>query len=99
MTDKEIHQILSSLWKNNDSVGKTYYNQALQDVQIAINLQEEPVSEGLDEAANRYAKEEYSRKSPSTLPDRCKGCYAPLMYAFKAGAEWQERKPLETCRW
>ena len=41
MTDKEkIHQILSSLWKNDDSVGKTYYNQALQDVQTAIDLQE-----------------------------------------------------------
>lgn len=46
MTDKEkLHQILSSLWKNDDSVGKTYYNQALQDVQIAIDsLQEEPIS-------------------------------------------------------
>ena len=45
MTDKEkIHQILSSLWKNDDSVGKTYYNQALQDVQTAVDLQEEPKS-------------------------------------------------------
>ena len=40
MTDKEkIHQILSSLWKNDDSVGKTYYNQVLQDVQTALDLQ------------------------------------------------------------
>lgn len=47
MTDKEkIHQILSSLWKNDDSVGKMCYNQALQDVQTAIDLQEEPVSHG-----------------------------------------------------
>ena len=49
MTDKDkekLHQILSSLWKNDDSVGKMYYNQALQDAQIAIDsLQEEPVSE------------------------------------------------------
>ena len=47
MIDKEkLHQILSSLWRNDDSVGKVYYNQALQAAQIAIdNLQEEPVSE------------------------------------------------------
>ncbi len=46
MTNKEkLHQILSSLWKNDDSIGKTYYNQALQDVQTAIDWQEEPVSE------------------------------------------------------
>ena len=91
MTDKEkIHQILSSLWKNDDSVGKTYYNQALQDVQTAIDLKEEPVSEELEEAASRYAKEEYNSKSPATLPDRCRGCYAPLMYAFKDGSKWQK---------
>ena len=58
-------------------------------------LQKEPVSEDLEEAASRYAKEEYSRKSPATLPDRCRGCYAPLMYAFKAGAEWQITKLVE----
>ena len=51
---------------------------------------EEPVSEDLEEAASRYAKEEYSHKSPATLPDRCRGCYAPLMYAFKTGAKWQK---------
>lgn len=44
MTDKKkLHQILSSLWKNDDSVGKMCYNQALQDVQTAIDLQEEHV--------------------------------------------------------
>ena len=49
MTDKKkLHQILSSLWKNDDSVGKTYYNQALQDVQTAVDLQEEPLSEELE---------------------------------------------------
>jgi len=43
MDKEKLHQILSSLWKNDDSVGKTYYNQALQDVQIAVDLQEEPI--------------------------------------------------------
>lgn len=56
MTDK-IHHILSSLWKNDDSVDKTYYNQALQDVQTAIDsLQEEPVNEDLEEAIDTYFK-------------------------------------------
>ena len=44
MNKDKLHHILSSLWKNDDSVGKTYYNQALQDVQTAIDLQEESVS-------------------------------------------------------
>lgn len=44
----------------------------------------------LEVAASRYAKEEYNRKSPAALPDRCRGCYAPLMYAFKAGANWHK---------
>jgi hypothetical protein len=49
MTNKEkLHQILSSLWKNDNSIGKTYYNQALQDVQTAIDLQEDFVSKDLD---------------------------------------------------
>ena len=53
---------------------------------------EEPVSEDLEDAASRYAKEEYSRKNPSTLPDRCLGCYAPIMYAFRNGANWQKEQ-------
>ena len=101
MTDKEkLHQILSSLWKNDDSVGKMCYNQALQDVQTAIDLQEEPVSEDLEESAQQYAKDEYNHKNPATLPDRCIGCYAPIMYAFKTGAKWQKEKSIITaCSW
>jgi len=57
--DKEkLHQILSSLWKNDDSVGKMCYNQALQDVQTAIDtMQEEPVSEDLGEYINELSKQ------------------------------------------
>lgn len=55
---------------------------------------QEPISEDLEEAASRYAKEEYSRKNPATLPDRCIGCYAPIMYAYKAGANWKEQQLL-----
>jgi len=68
MTDKEkekLHQILSSLWKNDDSVGKMCYNQALQDAQIAIDsLQEEPKE-------CMYSKENYTDEDRITL---CEGC-------------------------
>ena len=58
MTDKEkLHQILSSLWKNDDSVGNTYYNQALQDVQTAIDLQKEYVNEDLGDYINELSKQ------------------------------------------
>ena len=89
MTDKEkLHQILSSLWKNDDSIGKIYYNQALQDAQTAIDLQEEPVSEDLEEASRNYAdNEEYGDD-----------VYFAIEAAFKAGAQWQKEhlwKPSE----
>ena len=60
-----------------------------------VAKKEEPVSKGLEEAATLYAKEEYSRRNPATLPNRCIGCYAPLMCAFKAGAKWQKTKDEE----
>lgn len=85
MTDKEkLHQILSSLEKNDDSFGKTYYNQALQDVQTAIDLQEEPVSKELNQAAEEYAKGE-------GLEDALGG-WEDMSDAFKAGAQWQKEK-------
>lgn len=65
--------------------------EAYKDVLSFIDsMQKEPVSEELEEAAKRYAKEEYSCKNPSTLPNRCIGCYAPIMYAFRNGAKWQK---------
>ena len=53
---------------------------------------EEPVSENLEEAANMYAECEYNHKNFNILPDRCRGCSAPLRYAFKAGANWQKKQ-------
>lgn len=57
--------------------------------------EQESASEDLEQAANRYAKEEYNRKNPVTLPDRCRDCYAPIMYAFKAGEEWQREQMMK----
>ena len=48
-------------------------------------------SDDLEEAASRYAKEEYSRKNPATLPNMCIGCYAPIINAFRNGAKWKEQ--------
>ena len=56
---------------------------------IKKTLRNQPsLPSNLDEAATDYAKEEYNRENLSALPNRCRGCYAPLIYAFKAGAEW-----------
>lgn len=68
------------------------YNEVLA---ILDTMQEELVSEDLEEAAQLYAKKEYNRKNPSSLPDRCIGCYAPIMYAFKAGAKWQKEQMMK----
>ena len=54
-----------------------------------------PVSEDLEEAATLYAKEEYRRNNPATLPDRCIGCYEPIMYAFRNGANWQKQQMMK----
>ncbi len=86
MTDKDkLHQILSSLWKNDDSVGETYYNQALQDVQTAIDLREEHVSEDLNTAAKEYA---------NNITDKL-GYKLQLRRAVCFGAKWQITKLVE----
>lgn len=95
MTDKDQAMLKSALWHISNSVtngkSQTAECELTQWLKNKINppSPEQP-SEDLEEAASRYAKEEYSHKSPATLPDRCRGCYAPLMYAFKNGANWQK---------
>lgn len=74
---KKIHQILSSLWKNDDSVGKTYYNQALQDVQTVIDLQEES-------KVCMYSTANYTNADRLTL---CKDCEELCKYNQKTAAE------------
>lgn len=84
---------------------KSYHNRCIErDKMVILNhllnfinsLPAKQPSEDLEEAASRYAKEEYNHKSPATLPDRCRGCYAPLMYAFKAGANWQKEQMMKS---
>lgn len=64
-------------------------------IQAVKTLQLEIVSTDLDEAASRYAREEYNHKNLATLPNRCRGCYAPLIYAFKSGANWQKEQTVK----
>ena len=59
---------------------------------IKLAKSKEPVSDVLEEAAKIYARGEYDRKNPSSLPWQCKGCYSPLIYAFKDGAQWQKEQ-------
>ena len=94
MTDKEkIHQILSSLWKNDDSVGKAYYNQALQDVQTAIDLQEEPVGEELPHIRHRDTLDEFAYQCAYDLSNdwaKENPEWKDVKTACKLGAQWKK---------
>lgn len=103
MIDKEkMHQILSSLWENDDKDGKIYYNKALQDVQIAIDsLQEEPVSEDFEEALAKEWKG-YNDRGAATV-DALEDNTQELSFAkgFYRGAKWKaeqfEKERLKQC--
>ena len=98
MTDKEkLHQILSSLWKNDDSIGKTYYNQALQDVQIAIDsMQEDPVSEDLDEAGKEWLRPQldksYANYGETKMMELTHFDGYSMLEAIEFGAKWKEEQ-------
>ena len=98
MIDKEkLHQLLSSLWKNDDSEGKTHYNQALQDVQTAIDLHfDGPVSKDLDAVVDMYMDK---NKHMALRLDwrRCNATFTPeqLLKFAKYVAQWQSNKALE----
>ena len=55
----------------------------------------EPAGEDLEQAAERYAIEKYHHKNLAVLPKRCEGCYAPIINAFKAGAQWQKEQMIK----
>jgi len=89
--EKKIKMLSPFTHQGSDTCGKVI--RQLESLVSFINsLPEEPISEDLDKAAQKYANSEYDRKKPATLPDKCRGCYAPIMYAFNAGAQWQKSK-------
>lgn len=60
--------------------------QRIEAISMAINaLQEEPVSEGLEEASKNHASERYRTTRDRELAEKCK-------WSFKAGAKWQEKQ-------
>ena len=94
---RTIHQLLSSLWKNDDSEGKMHYNQALQDVQLTIDLHsDDPVSKDLDAAVDMYMDK---NKNMALRLDwrRCNATFTPeqLLKFAKYVAQWQSNKALE----
>lgn len=70
------------------------YGLALDDIEKFLDTLSEEHDKNLEEAAEEYGKAQYGRKA-SLLPDRCRGCYAPIVYAFITGAEWQKSQMLK----
>lgn len=85
-----------SVEEHDKIINLCLYGKEPEMVDIDDLPKEEPVSDVLDEAAKIYARGEYDRKNPSSLSWQCKGCYSPLIYAFKAGAQWQKAKDEST---
>lgn len=92
MTKEEAIKYLKQLYPNG---GHCWLDeQRIEAIGMAIAALEQncAASDVLEEAARKYAKSEYDSKCPATLPDRCKGCYAPIMYAFRNGALWKREQ-------
>ena len=94
---RTLHQLLSSLWKNDELEGKTYYNQALQDVQTAIDLHlDDLASKDLDAVVDMYMD---INKHMALRLDwrRCNATFTPeqLLNFAKYVAQWQSNKALE----
>ena len=93
MTDKQFEQIeyfSKKLWKdlnNGHEYSMVTYTEFLGIVtEVWENLQEEPVSDDLEEASKYYALN-------NTPWDDCKD---EIQESFKAGAKWQETKDEST---
>lgn len=94
----KIEKILAEiekLTKNVEFEHEAGYNDALCDVKVIINtLPEEPVSEDLEKAAEKYAytnweDEDYHEGAAEGLPFDAIG---HTEKAFKAGAQWKEQQ-------
>ncbi len=99
MTDKEkiraeIERLLNKEWSLSDSTEAKYRNEAYKELLEFIDSDtEEPVSEDLEEAAEKHALQCHSKKaSVATL--------AASIYDFRAGANWQKEQLIDkTCEW
>lgn len=94
-TDK-LHQILSSLWKNDNSKGKSFYNQALQDVQTAIELCEERVSGDIGKAGKEWLMPQldksYANYGETKMMELTHFDGYAMLDAVEFGAKWMEEQ-------
>lgn len=94
-TDK-LHQILSSLWKNDNSKGKSFYNQALQDVQTAIDLCEERVSGDIGKAGKEWLMPQldksYANYGETKMMELTHFDGYAMLDAVEFGAKWMEEQ-------
>ena len=90
MTDKEKFKAELDRLKEETYIGLSEHDNGVEQGRMEVinslyktlhHMQDEPLSEDFEEAANKY-------KSEQPLED-----YRPALYkAFKAGAKWQERQ-------
>ena len=89
---------IERLVNNQDSA--LDYEAALEDVRNFINtievkeVQEEPVSEELEEVSKEYADKNYAEWLDFISGDE-RDDYYTISEAFKAGAQWQKNKMME----
>jgi hypothetical protein len=101
MTDKKkIHKVLSSLWKNDTSVGTFDYNQALQDVQTKFDLlSEEPVNEELEEASKEWLSPQldksYAAYGETKQMELARFDGYAMLDAIEFGAQWQKEQMMK----
>lgn len=85
--------------KELNSVTKTYeeqvaFNNALaMVVEIIDSLQQEQLSDNLDESAEKYA---WQKEEPLAEGERLSTCFNPRIEAYKAGAEWMANQGVST---
>ena len=97
MTDKvqkireevqRLHNLLPVM--DGDNISVNYADRICTALEKYIDsLQEEPVSEELDEAAKNHAVERYRATRDMVLAEKCK-------WSFKEGAEWQKKQDQST---
>ena len=99
MTDKEIFKEELDRLKEETSIGLSEHDNGVEQGRIEVinslyktlhHMQEEPVSEDLEEAAHNYAWEKQERHIDFDGEEYLD--YGVRYDAFKAGAQWQQNK-------
>ena len=71
------------------------YHAVIDGNKVIIKKGEEPVSEGLEEAATKYARKQVANPDYPTYNDEYE-----MVCAFEAGAQWQKKQLIDkVCKW